>query len=1181
MATLLRDIFAKPVDRAIDGVIKADDKASLLTELDEYVITNEISSRLEQFLDAYNNYDTANGVWISGFFGSGKSHLLKMLALLLENDEIEGRRAFEVFEGKLADNPMLAGALRKAVSIPSRSVLFNIDQKADIISKTDVDALLAVFQKVFDEICGYYGKLPHIAQFERDLDSRGKLAAFKDAFAKSSGKPWERGREQALMEGRHVAAAFAEVTGDDGKDILGQYRKDTKVSIEDFANMVKAWIDAQGPKFRLNFFVDEVGQYIADNVKLMTNLQTIAESLNTKCKGQAWIIITAQQDMGSVIGDMTAQQENDFSKIQARFANRMPLNSQDVAEVIQRRLLAKTEKGQIRLGNLYDSEENNLRTLFDFGDNSFKFKNFDGKDKFIASYPFPNYQYDLFQRAIMGLSQHNAFEGKHSSVGERSMLGVFQEVAKRLAQTEVGELATFDLMFEGIRTALKSSVQQSVQLAEKNLGDDFAVRVLKVLFLVKYVKEFKPTARNISILLLSKFGADQTEQRRRIEEALALLERQTLIQRNGEAFEFLTNEEKDVEAEIKAIAIDPAEVESHLDELAFGAILRHSKIKHAGTGIDYPFTRKLDGHSLNRDYELSINFISPFSDESDTPDVVRSTSMASDELVVLFGRDARFTQDLMLWLRTSKFAKQASATDGQPGRSRIIAEKREQNSRREKELVLRLRDLMANARLFARGSELEIGGEDPQDRIVKGFQILVDKVYTGLPVLRGTYTEADLGRAGRIDGGLFGGEGSGLTEAEQDVLNHAQAQMRLGTRVSAKALVEKFGAKPYGWPAIAVLCLTASLVARGKLEARIDSALIEGDALVQSLRNSHALGNVLLSPQIEFTAAQIRKSRELFQELFDLPPSGNDARSLGSEWQTQSRKLTAELEAFGRQSGLYPFVASLDPLRLMLEAMRDQAATWFITGPVGQEDQLLDAKEGVLDRIRTFMSGPQKAIYDDVRAFLNAQDQNIAYVDNGAEDALRMALADPDCFRGNAMQSLKADFYALKERVEQAVLAERNAVIAAIDEVAAKITQTSEFIALPADQQARIQAKLTDRKSALGAQNLIPALRNQANEVRANLLADTLTHIATLAPLPAPYRQPEPAGGELAEAPAKDPVMAPVQPAKPQTEYISAQSITVSFPKSYLEDEADVIRYLDEMRKTLLAEIAAGKKVTV
>ncbi|MFT8964304.1 BREX system P-loop protein BrxC [Zymomonas mobilis] len=743
----------------------------------------------------------------------------------------------------------------------------------------------------------------------------------------------------------------------------------------------------------------------------------------------------------------------------------------------------------------------------------------------------------------------------------------------------MGGLATFDLMFEGIRTALKSSVQQSIQLAEKNLGDDFAVRVLKVLFLVKYVKEFKPTARNISILLLSRFEADQTEQRRNIEEALSLLERQTLIQRNGEVYEFLTNEEKDVEAEIKAIAVDPAEIERQLDELAFGAILRHGKIKHAGTGVDYAFTRKLDGHSLNREHELSVNIISPFSDDSDAPDVVRSNSMASDEMIVLLGRDVRFTRDLVLWLQTVKFARQVTSGDAQPGRDRIIAEKRDQNTRREKELVQRLRGLIADARLFVRGAELEIGGEDPQDRLVKGFQVLVDKVYTSLPVLRGaTYTEADLGRAGRVDGGLFGGEGSGLTEAEQDVLNHAQAQMRLGTRVSVKALVEKFGAKPYGWPAIAVLCLTASLVARGKLEARADSALLEGDALVQGLRNSHALGNILLSPQIEFTAAQIRKSRELFQELFDLPASGNDARSLGAEWQTQLRKLLGDVEQESRAIAAYPFAAALDPLRTMLDGMRDQSATWFITGPIGQEDQLLDAKEDVFDKVRSFMRGPQKAICDEVRSFLTKQDQNLGYSEGAAADKLRQVLEDPQCYKGTAIQELKADFYALKERIEQTVLAERTAVITAIDEVAEKVAQTSEFGALPPEQQARIREELVSRKSGLAAQSLIPALRHLVTEVRSNLLADTLTRIAELTPAPAPTPapQPEPSGG-VAEAPS-----APyVQPAPAKPQYIKAQSITVPFAKTYLEDEDDVTRYLDEMKKTLLAEIGAGKKVIV
>lgn len=150
MTTALRNIFAKPVDRPIDGVIKADDEASLRIELDEYVITDEIGKRLETFLDAYNNYDTANGVWISGFFGSGKSHLLKMLALLMENREVDGTRAFDIFEEKLTGQPMLLGALRKAVSVPSKSILFNIDQKADVISKTDVDALQRRRGRVID-----------------------------------------------------------------------------------------------------------------------------------------------------------------------------------------------------------------------------------------------------------------------------------------------------------------------------------------------------------------------------------------------------------------------------------------------------------------------------------------------------------------------------------------------------------------------------------------------------------------------------------------------------------------------------------------------------------------------------------------------------------------------------------------------------------------------------------------------------------------------------------------------------------------------------------------------------------------------------------------------------------------------------------------------------------------------
>ena len=193
----LNRIFLNPVSRPIEGVIKADDESSLYAELSEYVLTDEVAKRLEHFLDAYNDYHGANGVWVSGFFGSGKSHLLKMLALLLENRVVDGSSALEIFLPKISkDDELLRAALKRAVAIPSRSILFNIDQKADIISKTQVDALLSVFVKVFNEMCGYFGKQGYIAQFERDLDSRDQFEAFKETYLRIASKPWERGREQ-------------------------------------------------------------------------------------------------------------------------------------------------------------------------------------------------------------------------------------------------------------------------------------------------------------------------------------------------------------------------------------------------------------------------------------------------------------------------------------------------------------------------------------------------------------------------------------------------------------------------------------------------------------------------------------------------------------------------------------------------------------------------------------------------------------------------------------------------------------------------------------------------------------------------------------------------------------------------------------------------------------------------
>ena len=156
---------------------------------------------------------------------------------------------------------------------------------------------------------------------------------------------------------------------------------------------------------------------------------------------------------------------------------------------------------------------------------------------------------------------------------------------------------------------------------------------------------------------------------------------------------------------------------------------------------------------------------------------------------------------------------------------------------------------MGSARLFVRGDELEIGGEDAQERISKAFQSLVDKVYTNLPMLRGvSYTEADINKAVQSDSGLFGSDGTGINEAEQDVLSFINAQARNGVKVSVKYLADRFTSKPYGWPITAVLCLAGSLVAKGKIEARVDSAVKEGSGSRQGAEQQSRASEHIADP---------------------------------------------------------------------------------------------------------------------------------------------------------------------------------------------------------------------------------------------------------------------------------------------------------------------------------------------
>jgi hypothetical protein len=1161
---LLEQLFNKPIDREIEGVIKADDDVSLYVELDEYVITNEVSKRLDEFLEAYLNYAGANGVWVSGFFGSGKSHLLKMLALLLENKPIEDTHyPLDLFLSKppFSDGGMQAEDLKRAAKIPSESILFNIDQKADVISKNEFDALLAVFVKVFDEHCGYYGKHPYIAQFERELDREGKFEIFKIAFEKSADRDWDSGRRRAKQMGSYIDDAYSETTGASVTNILDKYRQDYRLSIEDFANQVNDYIQAKGDKFRLNFFVDEVGQYVAENVKLMTNLQTVAESLATKCHGRSWVVVTAQEDMSAVIGD-GAQMSNDFSKIQARFKNRMKLNSQDVAEVIQIRLLAKRQEYLEDLSNLYKKQEGNFKTLFDFADGSATYPNFKDCEHFIQCYPFVPYQFTLFQSAIQGLSRHGGFEGKHSSVGERSMLGVFREVAIGIKAHKLGDLATFDLMFDGIRTALKSAIQTSIQRAEITLQNDFALRILKALLLVKYVKEFKPTVRNICVLMQENFDTSIVTIKADVEEALALLENETLIQRSGDKYEYLTDEEQDVEAEIKNTEVDNQAVASELEKLVFDGVIKERKIRWDESGQGYLYTRKLDGNQSGREHELAINVITPFCDHHDALEKHKTDTVYNDELRVVMPNNDLLMRDLILYKKAEKYISHETKTTQQDTVKRILAEKAGQNSDRYNQLKVLVSSMMGSATYLVGGKEVELSGDDGQTKVQRAFVELTKKTYTNLKLLRGqNYQETDIPNI-LSDGeqGLFGDEAS-LPEAQQEMFSFIQSNHRGGVRTTVKLLLEKYERKPYGWPYAAVLCTLAHLCARGKIEVRESTNLLDDTELTRALTNSNLQGNLILDPQVEFTPGQTKKLKDFYNDYFDKVAHATEAKALANETQQAFLSQKIELEKLHGQAVRYPFLRSLASVISDLSDLESKPYKWFVTELTAQENKWLDEhKDQVIDPIVKFMKGPNKERVDEANLLLAEHEANLSYIDAKELDAIKAAVVDPNIFKNTGFKVLNENIQNLKSKLNLKIAEERSTALEKIESFENKLNQYDGYIALNDARKAEVQAKFQFSKDQINQQSLIAMIRDIVPGFERDQYSQLFQQIES-------WNTPPGEGPTVTESNAKD--------------IVGAKDLTISFNSPLLESEEDVEAYIDSYKQALVDTIKQGKKVRV
>ena len=1194
----IQDLFERNIHRRINGVVKADqiDDASVWQELDEFVITRELTrhmgdlievllSTIESDLDASDK----NGIWVSGFFGCGKSHFIKVISYLLDNKEHshpksgEQRRAVDFFEEKFSD-AMLYGDLKKVVTATTDTILFNIDSKADTRGERGRDALLQVFVKVLNEKQGYSGDHPHIADMERHLDEQGLLAEFHAAFEAAAGVSWLEGRDAWQLA--YPDAVIAGLTATYGQS-EAQVAKwiDTgedqfSITVEKFAKSVKRYLDRKGGDHRIMFLVDEVGQFIGNDTHLMLNLQTITEELGKFCNGRAWVVVTSQEDLGDVLGDLNVK-PHDYSKIQGRFITRLSLSASNVDEVIKERLLDKNDSAASPLEAAYKGKHDILKNQLSFVNAGMSFRTYANANDFADCYPFAAYQFMLVQKVFESIRKAGA-TGLSLSHGERSTLDAFQSAAKQVGAEDIGTLVPFYRFYPAVEGFLGGAVKRTIDQASENHAlEPFDARVLKVLFLTRYIDELPGSVDNLVTLCVDKIDTDKLALRKTIETSLARLEGETLIARNGDLYCFLTNEERDIGREIKNISVASGAEERELGKLLFEDILGDKrKHNYSLTKRDFGFTRLCDDHPVGNkvDDGLEVAFFSPLGDSyaefAGDETCKMHTNHEQGRVLVRLPDDDSLGRELRTYLQTESYVTLKQMGTLPDTTKRILRDRSDDNRARRGRIILSLKAMLANAAYFASGTKLDISRSDPKDALSDALEYLIQNAYPKMGHIKHLHPNPkqeiqSILRANDVEQVALVQETiEGNAEALDDLREHLRLSALYSRDVVLHELIEKrYGGRPYGWPELEVVLLVARLAVLKELNLVVSKAELPLDQAYEHLVSSSKQRLVIITQRESAGDDLIKKASELGLELFaKTGPSGEDG--LFTFLKKRLTSWSTNLESYKplAKTGKYPGLSDIDACLLALRKFVEESdSVRFLNRFVENKAELLDHADDIRD-LEGFYTN-QKHSWEELRGSVELLRQNRLQLESHAEAG--PAFARMEEILGTErpyglLQEVAALTHTAKTINDQLVADTRGPAVAEIQ----------GFIDGVAEELDKMSADDNLHKLATTELTKLVATASQAASIahiaQARQTAEAAFDRALTAIEKAQVPQPKP-GGE--DGPPEPP-----HPKIKKRRVVEARSL---WSGGFIETPDDIDAFLDKLRKELEAALAADERVQI
>jgi hypothetical protein len=970
----IKEMFKDDIDRTINGVVQVEQEKEdvIEQEVKEYVVTTELKKHFTKFFNEYSeSFDrpTDNvGVWITGFFGSGKSHFLKMLSYLLENKEINGKKTVDYFEEKFDDQLSFMN-VQKCVQVPTETILFNIDVEGSM--HKDDTAVLKVFAKVFYDHLGYYGNDLKLAKLEQFITKQGKMDAFKEAYEDINGESWLDTRAEYQFFEQDVVDALveADVMNENTAQHWFDGTETADISIAQLVDEIKAYVDSKPKGFRLLFMIDEAGQYIGTNTSMLLNLQSLIEKLGSVCRGQVWIVATGQE----ALDEMIKVRQDEFSRIMARFAIRLSLTSSSVGEVIEKRLLTKTDEANTILDGVYENNKYVLSNLYAFDTELKDLKGYSSEDEFARIFPFVPYQFTIMQKVFNEIRKHG-HAGKHQSSGERSMLNGFQESAQHIEDknelTLVPMYAFYDTLHSFLDTSVRSVIERAERAASNNNGlteDD--TNLLKLLYLVRYIDDIKSNIDNLTILMVDTIMVDMLELRKQVEESLNRLQRQNYIARNGDIYQFLTDEEQDIEREISNQSVDSANVISRVCSIIFDDLYTTKKYRYSKNDFnyDFEFDKSVDGqnHGLTTG-GMKLRFVTEAYEDPST--LKLSAESSHSDAICQLSTEFKIFDGIEHALKIDKYIKQKNVSQLPESIQNIITNKQKEARRLLNEAKEKINNAIINGTFYIGGRVVSISGTSVQVILNKALEMLVEHTYHSINMIdHSVSSDADIRKI------LTGAEGlmDGMEpnkEACEELYKYLEMKKMNKLPTSMSDIQSRYQSIPFGWKEIDIAAVVARLIYEQKVTIKHQGSMIQpsNTQLPDYLRKKSETGSTNISIREVIPAQKMKAVRDILKDYFDVMDVPNDEDGLVAYIVKEFNNEKSHLEDMNKQndSTIHPgsseIKEALSLVNKVLLAQSDNIA--LINTICDLEDDLLDSKDD-MRAVENFYSSQIK-LYD-------------------------------------------------------------------------------------------------------------------------------------------------------------------------------------------------------------------------